>query len=166
MEILGEHGQPDHVLLVDGFLPLKESLRKVLLVKVDQSQLYSVHIMPVESDIFSPDAQAAVHHILVSLHEVSEKLRLVFLTRHLDQLFSLSLKLLSDWDLVFELLSCCLEFIIDIGVSNAVKAFFQEHLSSCPFDFLNKKLLLKEILILTRILAPLLPGFELDDLVI
>ena len=73
---------------------------------------------------------------------------------------------MSDWDFIFELLSSCLEFIVDIAISDGVKALFEEHFSSSSFNFLNEELFLEEVFVLSGGLAPLLPGFELDNLMI
>ena len=91
LEVFRKNSKANHVLLVDGLLPLEESLREALLVEVDQSKLDSAHGVFVESDILLPDTEPTIHDVLISLHEVSEHLSFVFLVGHLDELLSLSL---------------------------------------------------------------------------
>ena len=68
-----------HDLLVATLFPFEEGFLERLLVEVDESQFRAVHSMLVVFAVFSPSLEESEHDVLMSLHEISEKLSLIFL---------------------------------------------------------------------------------------
>ena len=123
-------------------------------MQIYQSELYSSHCMLIIFHIVNPHLKRSIHNVLMSFHKVSEELHLVFLIRHLYQFFFLTFEFLSDRNFVFELLSCCFEFIVHIRVSDGVKNFVKKHLCSCAINFFNKKSFLLEVLVISGFFTP------------
>ena len=132
-------------------------------MKIDKSQLDSLHGVGFVPYSFSPHLDTSVHHILVSLNAGPEQLGLVFLRGHLDQVVSLSLQLLPDGDLVLQFLSSGFELVVDIAVSDGVVHSFKKHFSPSSFYFLHHQLFLLEVLLVARRLTPAFPSLELDN---
>ena len=146
------------------FLPLEEGLRKSLLVQINQSKLYSGHVVLVVSDTVLPGLQGLIDHVLVLLDEGSEELSPVLLLRHFGQISFLALEFLSGFDFVFKLHPCHFKLFIDFVEPDEIKTSFHKHPSSCAFNLLHQELFLLEVFSISRVLTPTFPSFELDDL--
>ena len=106
-------------------------------MQIDQPELDSLHGVLSVPARFPPDLKSPIHNILVPLDAGSEHLSFVLLRGELDELISLPFKLLSHWDLVFQLLPCCFKLVIDITVANCVENPLQKHLRTGAFNFLH-----------------------------